>query len=84
MNSREVALNIINRVLIEGAYSNLVLSNELNEQENLRKQLTPSNDVSFILFSIIHLSMFTIQNELTSPTITLSLSIWYKELGEHQ
>ena len=31
MNSREVALNIINRVLIEGAYSNLVLSNELNE-----------------------------------------------------
>ena len=40
MNSREVALNIINRVLIEGAYSNLVLSNELNEQENLRKQLT--------------------------------------------
>ena len=31
MNSREVALNIINRVLLEGAYSNLVLSNELNE-----------------------------------------------------
>ena len=33
MNSREVALNIINRVLIEGAYSNLVLSNELNESD---------------------------------------------------
>ena len=33
MNSREVALNIINRVLIEGAYSNLVLSNELNEAD---------------------------------------------------
>ena len=30
MNSREVALNIINRVLIEGAYSNLVLSNITN------------------------------------------------------
>ncbi|MBS6184743.1 MAG: 16S rRNA (cytosine(967)-C(5))-methyltransferase RsmB [Clostridium celatum] len=33
MNSREVALNIINRVLIEGAYSNLVLSNELKESD---------------------------------------------------
>ena len=33
MNSRELALNIINRVLIEGAYSNLVLSNELNESD---------------------------------------------------
>lgn len=31
MNSREVALNIVNRVLNEGAYSNIVLSKELNE-----------------------------------------------------
>ena len=31
MNSREVALNILTEYLIEGAYSNLVLSNELNE-----------------------------------------------------
>ena len=38
MNSREVALNIINRVLIEGAYSNLVLSNELNESRFKRKR----------------------------------------------
>ena len=33
MNSREVALNIINRVLNEGAYSNIVLSAELNESD---------------------------------------------------
>ena len=33
MNSREVALNIINRVLEEGAYSNLVLSKELNDSD---------------------------------------------------
>ena len=39
MNSREVALNIINRVLIEGAYSNLVLSNELNEVDGAKKVL---------------------------------------------
>ena len=31
MNSREIALNIVSRVLDEGAYSNLVLSKELNE-----------------------------------------------------
>ena len=31
MNSRKIALNIVNRVLNEGAYSNLVLSKELNE-----------------------------------------------------
>ena len=33
MNSREVALNIINRVIIDGAYSNIVLSKELNESD---------------------------------------------------
>lgn len=33
MNSREVALNIVNRVLNEGAYSNIVLSKELNESD---------------------------------------------------
>ncbi len=33
MNSREVALNIINRVLEEGAYSNIVLSRELNASD---------------------------------------------------
>ncbi|MBM6837926.1 16S rRNA (cytosine(967)-C(5))-methyltransferase RsmB, partial [Clostridium saudiense] len=33
MNSREVALNVVNRVLNEGAYSNLVLSKELNESD---------------------------------------------------
>ena len=33
MNCREVALNIINRVLNEGAYSNIVLSAELNESD---------------------------------------------------
>ena len=33
MNSREVALNVVNRVLNEGAYSNLVLSKELNQSE---------------------------------------------------
>jgi 16S rRNA (cytosine967-C5)-methyltransferase len=33
MNSREVALNIVNRVLTEGAYSNIVLSKELNESD---------------------------------------------------
>ena len=31
MNSREIALNIVSRVLDEGAYSNLALSKELNE-----------------------------------------------------
>ena len=31
MNSREIALNIVSRVLDEVAYSNLVLSKELNE-----------------------------------------------------
>lgn len=33
MNSREVALNIVNRVLNEGAYSNIVLSKELNASD---------------------------------------------------
>ena len=33
MNSREIALNVVNRVLNEGAYSNLVLSKELNESD---------------------------------------------------
>ena len=33
MNSREIALNVVNRVLNEGAYSNLVLSKELNQSD---------------------------------------------------
>lgn len=37
MNSREVALNVVNRVLNEGAYSNLVLSKELNESDLCEK-----------------------------------------------
>ena len=31
--SREVAINILDRVINEGAYSNIVLSNELNANE---------------------------------------------------
>ena len=31
MNCRKLAVKILNRVLDEGAYSNLILSNELNE-----------------------------------------------------
>ena len=33
MNCRKLAVKILNRVLNEGAYSNIILSNELNEVE---------------------------------------------------
>ena len=33
MNSRRIARQIVQRVLEEGAYSNLILSNELNNNE---------------------------------------------------
>ena len=33
MNSRSIALKVLNRVFNEGAYSNLVLSNELNNSD---------------------------------------------------
>ena len=33
MNSREVAINILDKVLDNGAYSNIALSNELNNSD---------------------------------------------------
>ena len=48
MNSREIALNIVSRVLDEGAYSNLVLSKELNET-NLGKKTDSSKSCKRII-----------------------------------
>ena len=33
MNCRKVAINILERIINEGAYSNIILSNELNNSD---------------------------------------------------